>query len=89
MDSVLYNIDVPKSCIDALEKNKKRSVALLLYPMIQDGELCLEQVATLLDMSRIDLLFYYGSLGLSVFTLTEDEINEDVDTLTEFFGGMK
>ena len=76
-------ISVPSE-LEYLFKNKNLSLeqlALLLYPHIQDGEISNGKAAEVLGTSKTELLDFYGELGLPYFTMTEEELEHDIQVL--------
>ena len=63
--------------------------AMILYPFIQRGEISHGYAAEILGMHKIDLIELYGGLGLPYLTQSEDEIEEDLNTLKAVRGNSK
>ena len=67
-----------------LFKNKNLSLeqlALLLYPHIQDGEISNGKATEVMGTSKMELLDFYGELGLSYFNRTEEDLEHDIQVL--------
>lgn len=54
--------------------------ALLLYPSIKDYTISHGKAAEILGINKFDLIALYSSIGLPYFDLTEDEIEEEIET---------
>ncbi len=54
--------------------------ALLLYPSIKDYTISHGKAAEILGINKFDLIALYSSIGLPYFDLTEDEIEEELET---------
>lgn len=59
---------------DVLDREKG---ALLLLSAIRKEELSYSEAADILGMSRLDLIDYYGQLGIPYIDYEPDEIDED------------
>lgn len=85
---VKIEFDVPTYVTHLFEDKdlKLNQLALLFYPYIQNGEISSGKVAEILGIYKSDLWDLYGELGLPYFDLTEEELNNDLQTLTKILG---
>jgi len=63
------------------EKDSKTAIAFLLYPYINNDELSFKKAAELLNVSRLDLIGIYSSLGIAYVDQNEKETIDDLRTL--------
>ena len=54
---------------------------MILYPYIQQGMISHGKAAEILGIFKIDLITLYGKMGLSHIDLSEDEIEEELETV--------
>lgn len=84
LETKVFSVSVPADCVEQLQSNKNECTALLLYPLVKRGKLCIENVAALVEMTQLELFTYYGKLGFSVSDLTEEELQNDIENIKEF-----
>ena len=82
MDSMTtVSIDVPTELAKLMTSTAQQSVfernALLLYPFIQNMTISHGRAAEILGVHKLDLIVYYGKLGLPYLDMTEDELNAE------------
>ena len=65
---------------------KAQQTALLLYPYIAHGDISNGKAAELLGMSKTELLDMFGEMGIPYFDITEEELEQDLQTLTNILG---
>ena len=51
--------------------------AMLLYPFVQNMTISHGRAAEILGVHKLDLIAYYGNLGLPFLDLSEDELNKE------------
>lgn len=75
--------DLTKDMIEEYleEKDSKTAIAFLLYPYINNDELSFKKAAELLNVSRLDLIGIYSSLGIAYVDQNEKETIDDLRTL--------
>ena len=54
---------------------------MILYPYIQQGMISHGKAAEILGIFKIDLITLYGKTGLSYIDMSEDEIEEELETV--------
>ena len=93
MNMMNVQIDIPAAMAPfaILEDERGCAIrnAMILYPFIQRGEISHGYAAEILGMHKIDLIELYGGLGLPYLTQSEDEIEEDLNTLKAVRGNSK
>ena len=60
--------------------------AMLVYPYIQDGSISHGKAAEMLGIGKFDLIVLYGKMGLPYLDETEDELEEDMETIRNIRG---
>ena len=68
----------------AMPSNKDEQLkvnAMILYPYIQQGMISHGKAAEILGIFKIDLVTLYGKMGLSYIDMSEDEIEEELETV--------
>ena len=66
----------PSSEEDQLERN-----AMILYPYIRKGIISHGRAAEILDIFKMDLITLYGKLGLPYIDMTDEELDEELETV--------
>jgi predicted HTH domain antitoxin len=64
------------------EHDLKMFAAVGLY---EKGIMCTSDLAQAVGMSRADFILEMGKYGESIFDMSEDEINRDVENAKQFF----
>ena len=82
MDSMTtVSIDVPtelaKLMTSTLPQNVFERNAMLLYPFIQNMTISHGRAAEILGVHKLDLIVYYGKLGLPYLDMTEGELDAE------------
>ena len=70
----------PFAIVDDEAESMTRN-AMILYPFIQRGEISHGYAAEILGITKLDLIEIYGDLDLSYFCQSEDELEDDLNTL--------
>ena len=82
MELTTIQITVPKDMaslietsdrLDGMERN-----AMILYPYIKDLTISHGRAAEILGVNKIDLLEFYGRMGLPYLDLTPEELDEEL-----------
>lgn len=61
---------------DQLERN-----AMILYPYIRKGVISHGKAAEILGIFKMDLITLYGKLGLPYIEMTDEELEEELETV--------
>ncbi|MGN0438247.1 MAG: UPF0175 family protein [Lachnospiraceae bacterium] len=84
MELTNVELQVPTQMKEFVQKKDEKSVllrnAMLLYPFIKDGTISHGKAAEILGINKLDLIALYSSMGLAYFDMTEDELEEDMET---------
>lgn len=67
---------MPSRVEDQLERN-----AMILYPYIRRGVISHGKAAEILGIFKMDLITLYGKLGLPCTEMTDEELNEELETV--------
>lgn len=62
-------------------ENDNLSFGLLLYPLIQKGDMSYGKAAEILGVTRLELIDFYGENELPYFTETPEQLDADIDKL--------
>lgn len=82
MDFATVQISVPKDMVSLIETSDmseamKRN-AMMLYPRIKDLTISHGRAAEILGVNKIDLIEFYGSMGIPYINQTPEEIEEEL-----------
>lgn len=55
---------------------------MMLYPYIQQGRISHGRVAEILGVFKMDLITLYGKMGLSYIEMSDEEIDEELKTVS-------
>ena len=81
----VVSMEMPDEMVEfAMPSNKDEQLkinAMILYPYIQQGMISHGRAAEILGMFKIDLITLYGKMGLSYIDMSEDEIEEELETV--------
>ena len=81
----IINMDLPDEMIQyVVPKDKEAQLirnAMMLYPYIQNGTISHGKAAEILGVFKMDLITLYGKMGLSYIEMTDDEIEEELETV--------
>ena len=80
-EKINIEITIPLDLAPFLKRaeGKNMSFALILYPLIQNGELSYGQAADILKVNKNDLLDYYGENNLPYFNDDPDELADEIN----------
>ena len=56
--------------------------AMMLYPYIWQERISLGRAAEILSVFKMDLIVLYGKMGLSYIVMSDEEINEELKTVS-------
>ena len=76
MPEKLVTFAKPSSEEDQLERN-----AMILYPYIRKGIISHGRAAEILGIFKMDLITLYGKLGLSYIEMSDEELDEELETV--------
>lgn len=76
MPEKLVSFAKPSSEEDQLERN-----AMILYPYIRKGIISHGRAAEILGIFKMDLITLYGKLGLPYVEMTDEELDEELETV--------
>ena len=81
----IVSMEMPDEMVEfAMPSNKDEQLkvnAMILYPYIQQGMISHGKAAEILGIFKIDLITLYGKTGLSYIDMSEDEIEEELETV--------
>ncbi len=81
----VVSIEIPDEMIEfAVPSSKDEQLkvnAMILYPHIQQGTISHGRAAEILGIFKMDLITLYGKMGLSYIEMSEDEIEEELETV--------
>ena len=81
----MVNLEMPEQMItfampskeeDQLERN-----AMILYPYIRKGIISHGKAAEILGIFKMDLITLYGKIGLPYIEMTDEELDEELETI--------
>ena len=81
----MVNLELPEKLVtfampsgeeEQLERN-----AMILYPYIRNGIISHGKAAEILGIFKMDLITLYGKLGLSYIEMTDEELDEELETV--------
>lgn len=62
--------------------------ALLLYPSIANDTISHGRAAELLGISKMELIELYGSMGIPYLDMTDEEFDEEIQTVNRIAGKL-
>lgn len=84
------NMELPDEMIQfVMSKNKEDQLirnAMMLYPYIQNGTISHGKAAEILGVFKMDLITLYGKMGLSYIEMSDEEIEEELETVNYLKG---
>lgn len=90
MNTRKVEIDIPEALVQYTVLMDKEALlkrnAMLVYPYIQDGTISHGKAAEILGVGKLDLIILYGKMGLPYFNETEEELEEDMETIRNIRG---
>lgn len=83
MTMVAATIVVPEGILPYLEQDDDRTQfernAMILYPFIQNRTISHGKAAELLGIQKLDLIEFYGKLGIPYLNQTAEELEEELN----------
>ncbi len=84
MDTMTVQIQIPAGMAPYLSDDDPEMVfarnAMMIYPMIKTLTISHGKAAEILGVHKIDLIKFYGSMGIPYFDMTEEELLSDLET---------
>lgn len=81
----VVSMEIPDEMLEfAMPSNKDEQLrinAMILYPYIRQGLISHGRAAEILGIFKIDLITLYGKMGLSYIDMSEDEMEEELETV--------
>ena len=81
------NMEIPEEMVSFVMQTGKdeqlKRNAMILYPYVHDGVISHGRAAEILGIFKMDLIVLYGRLGLPYIEMTDDEIEEELETVKE------
>lgn len=81
----VVSIEIPDEMIEfTIPSNKDEQLkvnAMILYPYIQQGTISHGRAAEIFGIFKMDLITLYGKMRLSYIEMSEDEIEEELETV--------
>lgn len=62
--------------------------AMILYPYIRQGTISHGKAAEILGIFKMDLITLYGKMGLPYIEMSDDEIEEELETIRYLKGAL-
>lgn len=79
------NMELPDEMMQfVMSENKEDQLirnAMMLYPFIQNGTISHGKAAEILGVFKMDLITLYGKMGLSYIEMSDEEIEEELETV--------
>ena len=85
IEMAVVSMEIPDEMIEfVMPSNKDEQLkinAMILYPYIKQGIISHGRAAEILGIFKMDLITLYGKMGLSYIEMSEDEIEEELETV--------
>ncbi len=82
----VVSIEMPDEMITYAKPSDKEEQlkinAMILFPYIQQGTISHGRAAEILGIFKIDLIRLYGKMGLPYIEMSDDEIKEELNTIS-------
>ncbi len=82
----VVSIEMPDEMIAYAKPSDKEEQlkinAMILFPYIQQGTISHGRAAEILGIFKIDLIKLYGKMGLPYIEMSDDEIEEELSTIS-------
>ena len=89
----VVSMEMPDDMIEfAIPTDKTEQLkinAMILYPYIQRGTISHGRAAEILGIFKMDLITLYGEMGLSYIDMSEEELEEELETVRYLKETMK
>ena len=81
----VVNLEMPEKMVTFAKPSRKEDQlernAMILYPYIRKGTISHGRAAEILGIFKMDLITLYGKLGLPYIEMTNEEIDEELETV--------
>lgn len=81
----VVSLEIPEELATfVMDNNKEEQLkrnAMMLYPYIHDGIISHGRAAEILGIYKMDLIVLYGKLGIPYIEMTDEELNEELETV--------
>lgn len=81
----VVSLEIPEELatfvMDNNEEEQLKRNAMMLYPYIHDGIISHGRAAEILGIYKMDLIVLYGKLGIPYIEMTDEELNEELETV--------
>ena len=88
---ITVDMELPNEMVTyAMPQSKEEQLvrnAMMLYPYIRRGVISHGRAAEILGVFKMDLITLYGELGLPYIEMTDEEIEEELETV-DYLKGM-
>ncbi|MDE6671493.1 MAG: UPF0175 family protein [Ruminococcus sp.] len=88
MNMANVNITVPKEMEDWINKADDYRIfernAMMLYPYIRDLTISYGKATEILGVSKLDLIEFYGKMGLSYLNQSDEDIEKELAVYQNF-----
>ena len=88
MNMANVNITVPEEMADWINKADDYRIfernAMMLYPYIRDLTISHGKAAEILGVSKLDLIEFYGKMGLSYLNQSDEDIEKELAVYQNF-----
>ena len=88
MISIELNVPAEAKTYVMDKTTEKGHSALFLYPSIVNDTISHGRAAELLGISKMELIELYGSLGIPYLDMTDEEFEEEMQTVKRIAGKM-
>lgn len=88
MTSIELNVPAEARTYVMDKTTEKVRNALLLYPSIANDTISHGRAAELLGISKMELIELYGSMGIPYLNMTEEEFDEEIQTVNRIVGKL-
>lgn len=87
---ITVDMELPNEMVTyALPQSKEEQLvrnAMMLYPYIRRGMISHGKAAEILGIFKMDLIILYGKMGLSYIEMTDEELEEELETVNYLKG---
>ena len=91
MTMITVDMELPNEMVTyAMPQSKEEQLvrnAMMLYPYIRRGVISHGRAAEILGIFKMDLITLYGEMGLPYIEMTDEEIEEELETV-DYLKGM-
>lgn len=87
---ITVDMELPNEMVTyALPQSKEEQLvrnAMMLYPYIRRGMISHGKAAEILGIFKMDLITLYGKMGLPYIEMTDEELEEELETVNYLKG---